>query len=131
MRIISPRKKIPQNKNTIIDRQICLGEIKKKRMAVSGSAKISLVSLVFVVLSLVALSGVFYLYQVNSMATKGIEIKKAENKITELKQQGEELQIREVEQRSMYNIEKEVKNLDLVNTAEISYLEVSGPVAMR
>jgi hypothetical protein len=131
MRIISPKKKIPQNKNTIIDRQIFFSGLKKKGMAVSGSARISLVSLVFVVLGLIAFSGIFYLYQVNSMATKGIEIKKAEQEIKELKQQGEELKIKEAEQRSMDNIEKEVKNLDLVSTAEISYLEVHGPVAMR
>lgn len=131
MRIISPRKKIPQNKNTIIDRRISFSGLRKKSAAVSGSVRISLVSLVFVVLGLIAFSGIFYLYQVNSMATKGIEIKKAEQEIKKLKQEGEELKIKEAEQRSMDNIEKEVKNLDLVGAAEISYVEVSGPVAMR
>lgn len=131
MRIISPRKKIPQNKNTIIDRRISFSGLKKRGLAVSGSARISLVSLVFFITGLVALSGVFYLYQVNDMATKGIEMKKAESRIKELQQARDEMQIKEVELKSMYNLEKEVKDLDLVNTAEISYLEVHGPVAMR
>lgn len=131
MRIISPRKKISQNKNTIINRRFSFKKAGERGAAFSGSARISLVSLVFFIFGLIVLSGAFYLYQVNSTATEGIEIKKAENQLKELKQIKEELKIKEVEQRSMYNIEKEAKDFDLINAAEISYLEVNGPVAMR
>lgn len=132
MRVFSPKNKNSQNKNTtILDRRFSFREERAKRATISGSARISLVSLVFVVFGLILFSGAFYLYQVNDTATKGVEIKKAESQINELKQSNENLKIKEVELRSMYNIEKEVKDLDLVNTAEISYVEVKGPVAMR
>lgn len=132
MRVFSFQNKKTQNKNTtILDRQISPAFRKAKRASVSGSARISLVSLVFVVLGFIVFSGAFYLYQVNDMATKGMEIKKVENEIKSLEESNEKLKIKEVELRSMYNIEKEVKDLDLVNTAEISYVEVKGPVAMK
>jgi beta-lactamase regulating signal transducer with metallopeptidase domain len=132
MRVISFKNKKTQNKNTtILNRRISPIVKREKKASFSGSARISLVSLVFVILGFIAISGVFYLYQVNDMATKGAEIKKAENEIKMLEESKEKLKIKEVELRSMYNLEKEVKDLDLVNTAEISYIEVKGPMAMK
>lgn len=135
MRVFSYKNQKTKNKNTtILDRRFAFSGEKAKKTAIStisGSARISLMSLVFVVFGLILFSGAFYLYQVNDTATKGVEIKKAESQINDLKQSNENLKIKEVELRSMYNIEREVKNMDLVNTEEISYVEVKGPVAMR
>jgi hypothetical protein len=108
---------------------------KKKKLSInafsSGKAKISLVSLATLVLIGIALSGFFYLYQVNDLATKGFEIKKVENKIENLREKRKKLKIQETELKSMYNLEKEVKDMNLVNCSSISYIEHEGPLAMK
>lgn len=59
--------------------------ISRKKHSVSGGAKISLVSLGFILFVLLLLSGVCYLYQVNSLTTQGFEIKEIEKNIAYIK----------------------------------------------
>jgi hypothetical protein len=75
--------------------------------------------------------GAAYLYQVNGIATKGYEIREKEAKIQELKKESQQLKIKEVELRSMYNIEKAMDDLNLVTSPGVSYLEENGPMAMK
>lgn len=102
-----------------------------KKISLKGSAKMSVITLTFLVISLFVLSGFFYLYQVNDLATKGFEIRDAENKIKELEEESKKLKIRETELRSMYTIEKETQDLNLINSTNISYVEINGPIAMK
>lgn len=103
----------------------------KKKYQARGSVEIGLNQSVFVLFAILAVSGAFYLYQVNDLASKGYEIKEVENQIAELKKENKKMQIKEVELKSMYSIEKATENLDLVNSANVSYLEINGPVAMK
>ena len=48
-----------------------------------------------------------------------------------LKKENEQEKIKEVELRSMRNIEKSIENLNLVSSNEVSFLEINGPVAMK
>ena len=96
-----------------------------------GSAKISLISLLFVILAGILFLSVFYLYQVNDMAAKGFEIKKMEEEIEDLKEKSKQFRIKEIELRSIYNIEEEAQDLDLVSCLEMSYIEEKGPMAMN
>lgn len=75
--------------------------------------------------------GAFYLYQVNDLTNKGYEMKEVENKIISLKKDNEKNKIQEMELRSMYSIEKATRDLDLIGSKNISYLEIDGPVAMK
>lgn len=102
-----------------------------KKAVNAGSAKINLVSLVFVVAISTFIAGAFYLYQVNNIATKSYEIRDLENQIQELSKESKKMEIREVELRSMYNIEKASQDLNLVNSADVTYVEMGGPVAMK
>jgi cell division protein FtsL len=103
----------------------------RNKKVVSGGAKISLISLGLVLLIALFLAGIFYLYQVNSLATQGFEIKKIENNIQTMEKEGKQLQIKEIELRSMNNIEKATKELNLVNSSNVTYIEIAGPVAMK
>lgn len=94
--------------------------------SVDGVKKIGIILILAVMLA-----GAFYLYQVNNLATKGYEIKEVESQIQKLQTDSQKLKIRETELRSMYNLEKETQNLDLVNPTSVSYLELNGPVAMK
>lgn len=85
----------------------------------------------FVLAGVAFLAGVLYLYQVNSIATQGYEVREIENKIQESEKDISKLKIKEVELKSMYNIEKAIESLNLVTSSEISYLDITGPVAMK
>lgn len=84
----------------------------------------------FLIASLVIV-GAAYLYQVNGIATKGYEIREKETRIQDLKKESQQLKIKEVELKSMYNIEKSMDGLNLVTSPEVSYLEENGPMAMK
>lgn len=96
-----------------------------------GSIKIGFTGIFFVLTSIIIVCGAVYLYQVNDLATKGYEIKDVENRIQELKRSNEQNKIKEVELKSMYNIEKATQDFNLVSPEEITYLEINGPVAMK
>lgn len=101
------------------------------RNFLSGKSKISLVSLVAFVFTVLILGGIVYLFQVNDLATKGFEVKEIETKIDDLQEERKNLKLKETELKSMYNLEKEVKDLNLVNCSNISYIEKDGPLAMK
>jgi cell division protein FtsL len=97
----------------------------------AGKAQINLISLVFMMVVCVCISGACYLYQVNDIATKGYEVRDLENRIQDLNKESKKMEINEVELRSMYNIEKASQDLNLVNASEVTYVEINGPVAMK
>jgi len=97
----------------------------------TGSVNIGLIASLIVLFGIVFIFGAFYLYQVNNIATKGSEIKEVENQIKDLEKESQKLKIKEVELKSMYNIEKSVKELNLVNPSDITYVEMNGPMAMK
>lgn len=103
----------------------------KKTKTSLGGTRISLVSLCFVFIAIIILSGIGYLYQVNFLATQGFEMKEIEKKIQDVEKENKQLQIREIELRSMSNIEKATEELNLVNSSNVTYIEVAGSVAMK
>jgi len=104
---------------------------KEGEIETQGSASLSVVSACFILAIAVLSAGAFYLYQVNDLATKGYEMKAAESRIADLEKQNKDMEIKGVELRSMYNIEKSTQDLNLVNTQNVSYVEMNSPVAMK
>lgn len=96
-----------------------------------GSAKILFLASVFVLIFAVFMGGAFYLYQVNDLATKGYEIRDAESRIQNLEKENKKMKIKEVELRSMYNIEKSTQELNLVSPVNVSYIKMDVSVAMK
>lgn len=125
-----PRK---EKRVRINGRVLAMNDKKTIRMANAnlGSAGLSIIGACFLLAFGVIILGAYYLYQVNDLATKGYEMKDMETKIQQLEKDGKKLQIREVELRSMYNLEKATENLDLVNAQNVTYVEMKSPVAMR
>lgn len=103
----------------------------KSESSYEGSAKMSVIAFTFFAIAFFLLSGFFYLFQVNDLATKGFEIREAENRIKDLEEAGKKLQIKETELRSMYAIEKDARGLNLVKSSNVSYIEMNGPMAMK
>lgn len=96
-----------------------------------GSVKIGTTGIIFILAATIIFCGACYLYQVNDLAAKGYEIREIENQIEDLRKSNESYKIKEVELKSMYNIEKSTQDLNLVNSSDVSYLEIKGPVAMK
>lgn len=87
------------------------------------------ISPAFVVLACAVFSGVFYVYSINQTATKGIAIQQAEKEIARKRNENESLKIREAEVKSLYHIEDESKNMNMVSSKNVTYLEESPTVA--
>jgi hypothetical protein len=85
----------------------------------------------FILLTVLVISGAFYLYQVNDLVHKNYEVKAWKNKIQELQKNGQKNKIKEVELQSMYNIEKATQDFGLVPTNKVTYIEIDGTVAMK
>jgi cell division protein FtsL len=127
----APKAKLSDGKKVFFGKNISRKRVAGKKESELGGAKIKLVSVCFVFLIIIFLSGIVYLYQVNSLATQGFEIKKIENEIKTVEKENKQLQIKEIELRSMNNIEKATEGLNLVNSSNVTYIEVAGPVAMK
>ena len=107
-------------------RNAVAGTAKTKTKIISGS-----IDLKFVVVIFAIIVGIFYIYSINSSATKGSSILKLEKEISDLEKQGDQLKIREAELKSLYHIEEESKKLNMGKLNSVSYIEETGPVALK
>jgi len=105
--------------------------LKKTGQPAVRGGQTSLNTIIFIMVGCVIFAGALYLYQVNNIAIKGYEIREVENKIQDLEKENQKLKIKEVESKSMYNIEKATEDLNLVNSTNVSYVEMKGPMAMK
>jgi len=80
------------------------------------------------VLVLISLSvlGFFYLQQVLQTASRGSDIHQLENRLSELKEQQNALELQSAELRSINTVEQRINELDLVRTDAVSYLGAGG-----
>lgn len=107
------------------------------KMQKKGAKKISAQSIgdlktgMFFLAACLLIAGSAYLYQVNSIITKGYDIREKEVRIQELEKESQQLKIKEVELKSMYSIEKSMDNLNLVTSSNIGYIEENKPMAMK
>jgi len=81
--------------------------------------------------TLICAAGVFYIFEVNNVATQGYTIRDLEKQAQELRDNNEKLKIREAELRSMYNIEQNSKDLNMTAPKDVSYMALPGNVAMK
>ena len=103
----------------------------RKQAINKNQVKIGGVSISFLLVVLICLSGVFYIFEVNNLATKGYEIRELEKTVEKLKQDNERLKIQTAELKSMYNIEEKTKELNMVAPKDVSYINIPGPVALK
>jgi len=79
-------------------------------------------------LGLVVFMSVAYMIRVNSAATRGYEAHELENKISEMNTDLQGLQIKIADAGSMNNIEKNLKDMNLVTVEEFQHYNVVGGV---
>ena len=96
-----------------------------------GSIEIGLAGAGFLMVMVVVFFSAFYLFQVNDLAVKGYEIRELETKIANLEKDNKKMQIREMELRSMYAVEKVAADFNLVSPVNVSYLELNDLIALK
>lgn len=69
---------------------------------------------------------VFYLMQINSLATKGFELRELEDQISQLEDENKKIELQLVEMQSMRYLAQHALDLDLVDAEAITYLDTAG-----
>jgi len=73
-----------------------------------------------------------YLVQVNAASSKGFQIRTLENRISELKENGDKLELKVAQEQSVASVEQKVQAMGMVPTPEVQYVSAPQPgVAMR
>jgi hypothetical protein len=80
---------------------------------------------------LVAAFGVGYLMQINAASSKGLEIRKLEGEISELKEEGERIELKVAQEQSVQAVETKVKEMGMVPTPKIEYVMATAPQVAR
>jgi cell division protein FtsL len=80
----------------------------------------------FLLVALIIIFSFFYLWQINSLATKGYKVKELEDRVSELRETNKKLELQITELRSSDRITKEVENLQMVQVARVEYLRPDG-----
>ena len=72
-----------------------------------------------------------YLFAVNTIASKGFEIKALEKMINVAKEDNEKLQLKVVEMTSMTDLQGRIQELGMVPVDQITYYDTAGQVVVR
>ena len=83
------------------------------------------------VIILASLACAFYVYSINAGAAKGYQIRQVEKEIGDLQKENEKLKIKEAQLKSLQHIEETSRNLNMADLKNVSYIEETGPVALK
>ena len=75
--------------------------------------------------------GVGYLMQINAASSKGLEIRTLEREISELKEEGERMELKVAKEQSVQAVETKVKEMGMVPTPKIEYVMATVPQVAR
>ena len=94
------------------------------RLATNGAIPVVNVTLVgFVIIAVAA-----YLFQVNSLATKGYEIRELESQIEEVRQKNQQLQLAVAELESLESVKNKVAELNMVAVGKADFINAAPVV---
>lgn len=83
-----------------------------------------------VLLVLIVLIGVGYLLQINSLGTRGYQIRQLEVKLKQLEAEHKNLEVQASSLQSINRIEQEAKKLNFVPTGNVTYIK-DGDFALK
>ena len=87
--------------------------------------------MLFVFGLLVVLFGAGYLMQINAASSKGYQIRDLEREISELKDQGERIELKVAKEQSVQAVETKVKEMGMVPTPSVDYVMAAVPQVAR
>jgi len=80
---------------------------------------------------LVVAFGVGYLMQINAASSKGYQIRALEKEISELKENGERIELKVAQEQSVQAVETKVKEMGMVPTPQLDYVMATVPQVAR
>ena len=80
---------------------------------------------------MVALFGAGYLMQINAASTKGLQIRKLEGEISELKEQAERIELKVAKEQSVQAVETKVREMGMVPSPDVEYVMATVPQVAR
>ncbi len=83
----------------------------------------SVMNLNLAILAAIMLFGVTYLFQINSLSTKGYEIRQLEVKLKQLEAENKNLEIQTSSLQSINRIQQESQKLNFVPATNITYIK--------
>ncbi len=113
--------------NAYLKRKTTLREKKQKltHFMVSASFRFGLIMFI-------GAFGFLYIWQINSVSTKGYEISDLEQQIKQLEQENRKIDVHIAEYSSMQSIQARLANADLVPVDNVEYITLVGTaVAQR
>jgi hypothetical protein len=73
-----------------------------------------------------------YLVQVNATSSKGFQIRTLQNRISELKETGDKMELKVAQEQSVASVEQKVQAMGMVPAQQVQYVAApSDGVAMR
>lgn len=119
------------NRTVVIRRKSCSWHPKIKRKIQKQKINAAgFINPVFVVIVCGTLTGLLYLYSINQTAMKGLQIRNIEKEISQIKNENENLKIKEAALKSLYQLEEASKNLNMSNLKDAQYIEETPSVAL-
>ncbi len=122
-----------RKRNVVIRNKTCSWKPQTKRkteikykMSTAG-----FVNPVAAVVVLAVFAAFFYMYSINQSAVKGLQFRKIEKEISQIKKENESLRIKEAELKSLYKIEQFSKDLNMLEASEVTFLDETNPLAMN
>lgn len=103
------------------DLSLALAQPLFRKKTKSDPASVSHLNLALV--ALIVTFGFLYLFQINSLGTRGYEIRQMEQKIKVLQTENKSLQIQSSSLSSITQIQKEAENLNMVPASNVTYLK--------
>ena len=73
----------------------------------------------------------FYLVQVNSIATTGYQMDELENKLSKLEEQKQKMELEIIQLQAVTNVDEKVASLNMVPVGDIKYLDGSSFVMAK
>jgi cell division protein FtsL len=89
----------------------------------SKSNSLSVIPINMAILALIVVFGFLYLFQINSLGTRGYEIRQLEQKIQVLQEDNKKLQITSSGLSSITRIQEQAENLRMVPANNVIYIK--------
>lgn len=104
---------------------------KKQKRFIKSKKTINFKKINFIIAALVVLSGIYYLIGVNDFSIKAFVLSEQRGKLSQLKGQNNELELKVMHLSSYNNLSKKIENLKMVKVDKIDYISGASAVAVN
>lgn len=105
--------------------------LKRKMQVKAKTARLNLVSPRWLILWLLIVALFAYVWQINSLATYGYQVRELEKEVADLKNTNKQLENQSANLRSLDGLKKKLDQLSLVPVANVQYLSPPSSIVAQ